>query len=64
MEQKKDRPYIQLYVEIDGIQFAIPLRSDIRHPHVFWTDKANNCGVDFSKAVVILDVKFIFRHII
>lgn len=53
MEQKRNRPYIQVYVEIDGVQYAIPLRSDIHHPHVLWTDKANHCGVDFSKAVVI-----------
>lgn len=59
MEQKKNRPYIQVYVEIDGVQFAIPLRSDIHHPHVLWTDKANHCGVDFSKAVVIADDSYI-----
>ena len=59
MEQKKNRPYIQVYVEIDGVQFAIPLRSDIHHPHVLWTDKANHCGVDFSKAVVITDDSYI-----
>ncbi len=59
IEQKHNRPYIQVYVEIDGIQFAIPLRSDIHHPHVFWTDKANRCGVDFSKAVVITKTSYI-----
>ena len=59
MEQKKNRPYIQVCVEIDGVQFAIPLRSDIHHPHVLWTDKANHCGVDFSKAVVITDDSYI-----
>lgn len=59
MEQKKNRPYIQVCIEIDGVQFAIPLRSDIHHPHVLWTDKANHCGVDFSKAVVIMDSSFI-----
>ena len=59
MEQKHNRPYIQLYVEIDGIQYAIPLRSGISHPHVLWTDKKNHCGVDFSKAVVITDEKYI-----
>lgn len=35
IEQKKNRPYIQVCVEIDGVQYAIPLRSDIHHPHVF-----------------------------
>lgn len=59
MEQKQHRPYIQVCVEIDGVQYAIPLRSDIHHPHVLWTDKANHCGVDFSKAVVIKDDDYI-----
>ena len=59
MEQKQNRPYIQVYVEIDGVQYAILLRSDIYHPHVFWTDKENHCGVDFSKAVVVTDESYI-----
>ena len=59
IEQKCNRPYIQVYVEINGIQYAIPLRSDIHHPHVLWTDKANCCGVDFSKAVVISKESYI-----
>lgn len=59
IEQKHNRPYIQVYVKINGIQYAIPLRSDIHHPHVLWTDKKNHCGVDFSKAVVITDDKYI-----
>lgn len=59
IEQKQNRPYIQIYVEINGVQYAIPLRSDIKHPHVLWTDKANHCGVDFSKAVVIKDERYI-----
>ena len=59
IEKKKNRPYVQICIEIDGVQYAVPLRSDIHHPHVFWTDKANHCGVDFSKAVVISDEKYI-----
>ena len=59
IEQKQNRPYIQVYVEIDGVQYAIPLRSDIHHPHVLWTDKKNHCGVDFSKAVVIKEDSYI-----
>lgn len=35
------------------------MRSDIHHPYVLWTDKANHCGVDFSKAVVITDDSYI-----
>lgn len=59
IEQKHSRPYIQIYMEIGGIRYAIPLRSDIHHPHVFWTDKANHCGIDFSKAVVISKEEYI-----
>lgn len=32
---------------------------DIHHPHILWTDKRNHCGVDFSKAVVISDERYI-----
>jgi len=60
IEQKSARPYAQVYTKINGVQFAIPLRSNITHrEHVLWTDKTNNCGLDFSKAVVIADEKYI-----
>lgn len=59
IEQKQQRPYIQVQIVIDGVIFAIPLRSNINHPHVHWTDKPNRCGVDFSKAVVVEDKKYI-----
>ena len=51
--QKRNRPYILPCVEVDGVPFALPLRSSIRHNHAFWTDEENRCGVDYSKAVVI-----------
>ena len=40
------------------MDFAIPFRSKINHPNVFWTDKPNHCGLDYSKAVII-DQKYI-----
>lgn len=55
IEKKKTRPYIRIAIEVDGVLFGIPMRSNINHPNVLWTDKANRCGVDFSKAVVITD---------
>lgn len=55
IERKKNRPYIIITVVINGVLFGVPLRSNINHPHVLWTDKPNRCGVDFSKAVVIAD---------
>jgi protein AbiQ len=60
IETKQERPYTQVYTEINGVQFAIPLRSNISHKeHVLWTDKKNGCGLDFSKAVVVVDEKYI-----
>lgn len=60
IEQKSTRPYAQVYTKIEDIQFAVPLRSGISHKdHVLWTDKRNGCGLDFSKAVVIIDEKYI-----
>lgn len=55
IEQKQNRPYIMVLATISNIDFAIPLRSHIKHDNVLWTDKANRCGLDFSKAVVIVD---------
>lgn len=53
IEKKDTRPYIRIQIQIDGVLWAIPLRSNIGHEHVIWTDKENGCGIDFSKAVVI-----------
>ena len=55
IEKKLTRPYIQVCIEVDGKVFAIPLRSHIKHPNVLWTDKENQCGLDFSKAVLSSD---------
>ena len=57
IEQKESRPYIRIQVVVNGVTWAIPLRSHINHPHVIWTDKANGCGIDFSKAVVVTKPK-------
>ncbi|MEG1805590.1 MAG: hypothetical protein RR327_04255 [Clostridia bacterium] len=55
IEHKVNRPYIQIVVKIENNIFAVPLRSNINHNNVLWTDKANKCGIDFSKAVIITD---------
>ena len=53
IEQKDTRPYIRVQVLINGVLWAIPLRSHIKHGYALWTDKENGCGLDFTKAVVI-----------
>jgi protein AbiQ len=59
IEQKADRPYIMIRININGIDFAIPLRSGISHNNALWTNKPNKCGVDYSKAVIIPDASYI-----
>ena len=59
IEQKRDRPYIQACVQMGGRLFAVPMRSHIKHKYVLWTDKENNCGLDFSKAVVLKRQEYI-----
>lgn len=60
MMLKENRPYTQVITDIDGLKFAIPLRSDISHSaDVLWTDKSAKHGLDFTKAVLILDDKYI-----
>lgn len=57
---KKNRPYTQTITEVNGLKFAIPLRSDITHSqNVLWTNKKLKHGLDFTKAVLILDDEYI-----
>ena len=59
IEIKKDRPYAHVTIELYNQLFCIPLRSHIEHPHAFFTNKRKKCGVDYSKAVIILDNDYI-----
>ena len=59
IERKSERPYILVKINIDGLDFGIPLRSGVNHKYALWTDKANHCGADYSKAVLILDESYI-----
>ena len=54
---KEDRPYYVLLLELDGLIYAIPLRSHIMHPYCFIADDSDgqNRGLDYSKAVLITD---------
>jgi protein AbiQ len=52
---KEERPYYVLLLELDGLTYAIPLRSHIKHPYCFIADNSagQNSGLDYSKAVII-----------
>lgn len=53
LELKPNRPYIPIVV--DGQLWGIPFRSNIPHPHVYYTDRKKKCGLDYSKAVPVDD---------
>lgn len=53
IEQKDRRPYIRVKVIINGVLWAIPLRSSIEHDYAIFTDKEKGCGIDFTKAVAV-----------
>ena len=59
LEYKSIRPYIMICITVNQHTFALPLRSHICHPYAYITNKAQKCGVDFSKAVYISDPKYI-----
>lgn len=54
---KRSRPYACLEVMIDGLRFAIPFRHHISHKWAYIT--YGECGLDYSKAVIISDPRFI-----
>jgi protein AbiQ len=55
IEKKENRPHFMILATIEKIDFAIPLRSHIKHTYVVWTNKENQCGLDLSKSIVIVD---------
>ena len=60
MMAKKNRPYTLAVIDVNGLKFAIPLRSNISHDRdVLWTDKKARHGLDFTKAVIISDDEYI-----
>ena len=59
IERKSLRPYIMIKINVCGFDCGIPLRSSVKHSHVFWTNKIERCGVDYSKAVIISNQAYI-----
>ncbi len=62
IERKSNRPYTILCITINEHTFALPLRSNIKHPFAYFTDKPNKCGVDFSKAVYISNPDYLDKN--
>lgn len=67
-ERGKVRGYGIVVIEIDSLQFAIPLRTNIRHSACYITVRSSAQGVlgkglDFSKALLITDEKYISNQV-
>ncbi|MDY6332432.1 MAG: hypothetical protein SPL52_13080 [Fibrobacter sp.] len=64
LTNKAGRPYLSFIIECNGTLFAIPFRTNIKHPYAFifktsgrHTDEKKGLpGIDFTKAVVIQQI--------
>ena len=64
IEQKASRPYIILLVKIEDNTFALPLRTNVRHPNCYKfknsnRDTASVTGIDYTKAVIVNDAVYL-----
>ena len=59
--KKENRPYTICIIEINKLTFAIPIRHNINHKYSIKT--FNNQGLDFTKAVIIIDKAFILKSV-
>ena len=50
---------MQVLIELNDLKIAIPLRANIKHKYVYWTNKQEKCGLDFTKSIVIEDLSYI-----
>ena len=59
--KKEDRPYLVLVIECDGIDYAIPFRTNINHNLSFICseDPEYRGGLDYTKAIPILEDYYI-----
>lgn len=55
--QKRTRPYVCLAIKIGDVTFAVPFRHHIAHKYAFFT--YDDCGLDYTKSVVIADESLI-----
>lgn len=64
MELKPSRPFLVFIIKVDNHNFAIPFRTNIKHPYCYKfknTSRNTNSstGLDFSKAVLVDNPNYI-----
>lgn len=64
IENKVNRPYMVMLIQIEGNTFAIPFRTNIKHNNCYKFENSSRptesvTGLDYSKAVVVNDKRYI-----
>lgn len=59
IEHKQGRPYAVALVHYNGLDFAIPFRSHIKHKYAFFTTPEKDKGLDYTKAVPLVKESYI-----
>lgn len=59
--QKEKRPYVMFLVCYNNLDFAIPFRSNVKHSFCYKTSKTIDTAIDFTKSVIIIDHKYVYR---
>jgi protein AbiQ len=53
----EDRQYLHIIMQYKGCNFLIPFRSEIKHKYAFKFKQKEQKGLDYSKALIIKDLK-------
>ncbi len=64
IESKSNRPYMVLLIQVEDNTFAIPFRTNVKHNNCYKFEHSSRptdsiTGLDYSKAVIINDNKYI-----
>ncbi len=64
IENKSNRPYMVMLIQIENNTFAIPFRTNVKHNNCYKFKKSSRptnsvTGLDYSKAVIINNSKYI-----
>lgn len=64
IENKSNRPYMVMLIQIENNTFAIPFRTNVKHNNCYKFKKSSRptnsiTGLDYSKAVIINNNKYI-----
>lgn len=64
IENKSNRPYMVMLIQIENNTFAIPFRTNVKHNNCYKFENSSRptdsiTGLDYSKAVIVNESKYI-----